>query len=151
MEAGTVVVDPCIDAGSMTDDQILALTQHTRVKIVKNLVNKTPGGLPGDQEERDALFRAMDGLDKVALTRKRIDADKEASSGVSHAVGLVAALLRQSKTNYSLADVVDTNREIPRLSDDIPDPVLVPGETEINAGQLDYDSFVAGRAQPTQE
>lgn len=146
MDAGNAVIEPSIDAGSMSDDQILAITQRTRVAIVNKLVNKTPGGLPDDKEDRDALFKAMEGLDKVALVRKRIAADVEQASGVSQAVGLVAALLRQAKTNYNTVDVDDaTVLEAPTLGDEVPPPELVPGETEIHAGQLNYESFVAGK------
>lgn len=146
MDAGTVVIDPSIDAGSMSDDQILALTQRTRVGVVNHLANKKPGGIPDDKEDRDALFKALDGLDKVALTRKRIAADVEQASGVSQAVSLISTLLRQSKTTYNTVDVDDaTVVSAPTLSNDIPEPELVPGETEINAGQLNYDAFVAGK------
>lgn len=149
MDAGTVVIEPGIDAGSMTDDQILALTQRTRVGVVSKLITAGNGGLPGDKEDRDTLFKALDGLDKVALTRKRITADQEQASGVSQAVGLIAALLRQSKTNYNTLEVSDaTVLEAPTLGDDVPPPDLVPGETEIHAGQLNYAAFVAGKQAP---
>lgn len=146
MDTGTAVTEPVIDYGQLTDDQILAFTQHTRVNIVKSLVAKAPGGLPGDKEDRDALFKSMEGLEKVALTRKRITADTESNAGVSQAVGLITQLLRQSKMNYNTGDITDVEDSVaPRLGDDIPEPELVPGETEINAPQLDYDSFVAGK------
>lgn len=145
MDTGTVVIEPVIDYSQMTDDQILALTQHKRVTIVQHLT-RAPGGIPGDKEDRDALFKSLDGLDKIALTRKRIQADQETTAGVTQAVGVITQLLRQSKLNYNTVDVEDVDAsEMPKLGDDVPAPILVPGETEINAPQLDYDSFVAGR------
>ena len=145
MDTGAVVIEPSIDAGSMTDDQILAFTQRIRVDQVNHILKTKPGGVIECKEDREYLIKNIEGLDKVALVRKRIAADKEAATGVSQAVGLISALLRQSKTTYNTTDVVDVSAPAPKLSSDIPEPDLVPGETEINAGQLSYDEFVAGK------
>lgn len=144
MDAGQVVIEPVLDAASMTDDQVLRLTQGIRVNIVRELTKKAAanGGLPGDMEDREALFKQLDGLDKLAISRKRIEADREQSTGVSQAVGLISQLLRQSKSHYGdLPDAAD--REPPRLDNSVPAPELVFGETEVEPPQLDYNSFVA--------
>ena len=147
MDTGTAVIEPAIDGGSMSDDQVLAYGQNVRINVVRHLTSNKPGGLPGDKEERDALFKALDGLDKVALTRKRIAADQDTANGMSHAVSLVAHILRQSKSSYNTIDAseIESTRPTPTLGHDVPPPVLVPGETEIHAPQLDYDSFVSNR------
>jgi len=144
METGQVVIEPVLDAASMTEDQVLQLTQTLRVGFVREITRtaKNPGGLPDCQEQRDALFKNLDALEKVALTKKKITADSETASGVSQAVGVISQLLRQSKSHYGDLPVL-AGRETPQLGSHIPAPVMVEGETEIEPAQLDYDSFVA--------
>lgn len=143
MDQVQVVAAPVIDGASMTEDQVLALTQGIRVGIVRTLTTKAAitGGLPGDSEDRDALFKSLEGLDKSALTRKRIKADQEQATGVTHAVGLISQLLRQAKSNYGNT-IDDATREIPVLGNQVPEPVLVQGELDQAPAQLDYDSFI---------
>lgn len=144
METGQLVIEPVLDAASMTEDQILQLTQRARVGFIRGIMEtaKTASGLPDCTEQRDALFKNLDALEKVALTKKKITADKEDAAGVSNAVAMFSQLLRQSKSHYGeLPQLPD--REPPKLGDHIPDPVLVEGETEIDAAQMDYDSFVS--------
>lgn len=144
METGQVVIEPVIDAASMTEDQILQLTQGLRVGFVREITRtaKNPAGLPDCKEQRDALFKNLEALEKVALTKKKIAADNETASGVTAAVGVISQLLRQSKNHYGDLPAIP-GREAPQLGSHIPPPVMVEGETEIEPAQLNYDSFVA--------
>lgn len=151
MEAGQLVIEPVLDAASMSEDQILQLTQKARVGFVRGIMEtaKTASGLPDCTEQRDALFKNLDALEKVALTKKKITADKEGATGVSNAVHVISQLLRQSTNHYGSLPA-HADREPPKLGSHIPEPVLVEGETEIEAAQMDYDSFVTKAQQAKQ-
>jgi len=146
MDTGIEVIDaqPVIDPASMTDDQILALTQSIRIKAIRHLTGKAiqTGGLPGDIEDRDALKHHLDGLEKVALSRKKIAVDQQTNAGMAAAAGMIAGVLRQTSQYYG-TPVSNENVVPPTLGDEIPDPDLVPGETEVDTPQLEYNSFVA--------
>lgn len=127
---------------SLSEDQVLAYTQHKRKAIVQELT-KT-GAVPEDNSSRNMLLQALDGMDRAALTSKRIKSE-EKNGGMAGAASLVAALLTQVTGKKLTSDIIDPNRPTPLLGQDVPPPQLVPGETEINPRQLDYDTFMATR------
>lgn len=131
---------------SLSEDQVLAYTQTKRKAIVQELTKS--GAVPEDNSSRNMLLQALDGMDRAALTSKRIKAEEKGNSALAGAAGIVAAMLNQvsGKRLVSMEDPVDVeSRPAPALGMDVPPPQLVPGETEINPGQLDFDTFVASR------
>jgi len=127
---------------AMSEDQVLAYTQSKRRAIVEEITKE--GAIPKDRSEATLLIQALDGMDRSALTQKRIKADEKASDAMAGSAAIVAKLLNSIGSTRP-ADTVDVvARETPTLGDDIPDPVLVPGETTINPPQLDYDTFMSG-------
>lgn len=126
-----------------TEEDVFNYTQNTRKKIVKQLFKNDT--IPGDKSEQIMLMQALDGLDRTALGTKRIKAEqenaKELSAAASAAVANVLKQVNNSKRNLDLTDVTDV--PVPVLSSEIPDPELVPGETEVGATQLDYNTFMS--------
>lgn len=124
----------------MTEDQVLAYTLSKRKKIVDELTRENK--IPEDKTEVSLLVSALDGMDRAALSQKRLKADEKASQGMAGAAAAIAKLLTQVNSRGSNQPDIDTG-EPKVLGPDIPDPQLVPGETEINPGQMDFDSFTA--------
>lgn len=124
----------------MNEDQVLAYTQGKRRNIVDKLTNA--GKVPDDKTEVSLLISALDGMDRAALTQKRIKSDEKAAQGISGAAAVIAKLLIQVGSNNSTHQISDSITP-PAIGKEIPDPLLVPGEAEINPGQLDFDTFTA--------
>lgn len=126
---------------AMSDDQILAYTQHKRKTIVQDLMKNNK--VPTDRSEQSLLVAALDGMDRAALGNKRIKADEKTAHGVAGAASIVANLLNQISGMSKQPGMVIENVEPPLLGKEIPDPILVPGELETNCPQLDYHSFMS--------
>ena len=100
---------------------------------------------PQDKGEQILLMQALDGMDRAALTNKRIKSDEKTQNDVAGAASMIAQMLSQMGGMVQMPKVNDDNVvdvEPKMLTEEIPEPVLVPGETEINSPQLDYNSFV---------
>lgn len=127
----------------LDDDQVLAYTQSVRKNIVTELTKGK--AFPQDKGEQILLMQALDGMDRAALTNKRIKSDEKTQNDVAGAASMIAQMLSQMGGMVQMPKVNDDNVvdvEPKMLTEEIPEPVLVPGETEINSPQLDYNSFV---------
>lgn len=122
----------------MTEDQVLAYTQGKRKHIVDTLTLN--GKVPEDKTEVSFLISALDGMDRAALTTKRIKSDEKSAAGITGAASIIAKLLMQTNNRNN---VIDELIEPPLIGSDVPDPILVPGETEINPGPMTFDSFTS--------
>lgn len=129
---------------AMDDDRVLAYTQNVRKNIVNELTRSK--AFPEDKGEQILLMQALDGMDRAAISNKRIKSDEKAQNSVAGAAGIVAQLLSQMGGMVNMPKQLDDNvvDVMPKmLTEEIPEPQLVPGEIEINAGQLDYNTFVS--------
>ena len=126
------------------DDEVLQFTQSKRMEIVNKLTAK---GIPTDSnDDMGNLLKTLDGMDRVALGRKRIKADEGiAGANQAAAAAVIATLLQKANSGGAKPFQSDTlvDREIPVLGNDIPAPVLVDGETETAPSQMSYDGFMA--------
>jgi hypothetical protein len=128
---------------ALDEDQVLAYTQNVRKNIVADLTKGK--AFPENKGQQILLMQALDGMDRAALTSKRIKSDEKTSQGVAGAAGIIAQMLSQMGGMVHMPKPVDgeiVNVEPKMLTEEIPEPQLVPGEIEINAGQMDYNSFV---------
>lgn len=126
------------------DDLALNLTQQVRHQIIATMTHK---GVPvSDPEAMTILLKTMDGMDKVALGKKRIKVDEgTANAGQAAAAAIIARVLQAASnaSNKPYTSTVPVNREIPTLSLDVPRPMLVSGEIDIAPTQMTYDVFMA--------
>lgn len=133
------------------DDQILQFTQGKRQEIVSKLTAK---GIPtDDSKQMQALLATLDGMDRVALGKKRIKADEGlAGANQAMAAGVIATLLqRAGSAGVRPFEVLDAPpRTPPVLGSEIPDPVLVKGETDTVTQQMSYEAFQAANQLPDQ-
>lgn len=124
----------------MNDDQVLAFTQGIRVKAIGTLTQR--GAVPEENSDRNFLINMLDGLDRQALGNKRLKVDEQTNNGMVNAANLVAHLLNTVTGVKRLDNEVIEGHVTPVLGNEVPTPQLVPGETEVNPGQLDYNSFI---------
>jgi hypothetical protein len=125
----------------MSEDQVLAYTQGKRRVIIDKLTEA--GKVPDEKTEVSLLVSALDGMDRAALTQKRIKADEKSAQGMAGAANIIAKLLTQVNSKGKNTDLENSSSAPLTLGDEIPAPNLVPGETEITPGQMDFDSFTA--------
>lgn len=121
------------------EDSILAFTHGKRKEIVTALTNK---GVPDDNAQVSLLLSTLKDMDHSALVRKRIKTDEKAIDRESEAAQVYATLLAKGQIKGLYETHVIENRVIPTLGNDIPNPVLVPGETDIGVSVETYDTFM---------
>lgn len=119
------------------EDEDLDYTRQMRRQLVESLIVK--GEMPTDPKDRIVFLQALDGMDRAALGKKRIDADKELGNQQAQAAGILAELFRDSRTMGVGKGQRDT---VPVLADDIAPTRLLPDElTSSNAGD-NYEAFM---------
>jgi hypothetical protein len=124
------------------EDQILAYT-HTKRKEIVNALMKN-GSIPDDTGMARVLVSTLDGMDKAALGRKRVKLEERQTTNQEHAAGVIAHILGIAAQNRSSKVEHISNRQPPVLGAEVPEPVLVPGETSIlPVSNLSYETFVA--------
>jgi hypothetical protein len=121
------------------EDEILHYTQKTRQRIVQRLMNKTHDQLEGS--DKTMLLMALDGMDRSAMGRKRLKTDEKVGASQAMAAALIAQVLAAPGALRAHQGI--SNRPIPQLPADIPEPILVPGELEQTVSQMDFDTFMA--------
>lgn len=127
----------------ITDDAVMDYTQQKRMQIIEALTRDNK--LPEDVKEQTTLMKALDGLDKQAMGKKRLIVEDKKADNEKEAAALVNAALRMmSSQRLAHVDVIDVESvEIPTLPDHIPPPVLAPGETDATSKPETFDSFMA--------
>lgn len=138
-----------VSVGDLNEEQVLARTRGVRLKIVDSLTKTA--SFPADPDDAKLLIKALDGLDKQALTTKRMKVDEAIAQGAA-ASGkeIIAALLSRVGHAYNAGGngsmiII----EAPTLSlDEVPQPELLPGETEMGTKQLNFETFMQENGRP---
>lgn len=141
----TVVVVPEVTAADVpNEDQVLAFT-HLQRKLVVTALTKQ--GVPiADTRQMSVLLQTLDGMDRQALTRKRMSADKEIAKGAQDSNTALLAEVLKRIPNVGRPEsgvVIQGLREIPTLPSTIEAGELVDGQTEKAPPQDTYQSFMA--------
>jgi hypothetical protein len=124
------------------DEQILEYTQGIRKQIVTELVKKNEN--LQDPDCINTISKVLDGMDRQALGKMKIRVEEKQATNQEGMAANIAELLRQMGSNgHNFQAPVPVPREVPALGSDVPDPVLVDGETATNPAQQDFDSFHA--------
>lgn len=137
---------PVEDKPFVTDDAAIEFSQSVRKNLVKRMT--TDGTVPNDPESQKVLLQALHGISTTALGRKKIKSDEKVGNGLSAMGGVMAAMLQQASDPRLFQSKNGQLGTIKTLGADIPDPVLVEGETSAEPAKLSYDSFMV---DPTQE
>lgn len=123
----------------MNDDEVLDFTQVHRRKLVEKLTETTP--LPADPKEQATLLKALDGLDKAALGKKRIQVEEKGADAQAEAAKIMAHVLSGTAFNRK-SDTPNLSRKAPVLGSDVPEPILIEGETSMTTMHADYNQFM---------
>lgn len=123
------------------EDNILGYTHSVRKGIVVALMPN--GQLPSDPANTKIVLAALDGMDRSALTRKRIKTDEKKIDSDAAAAELISKVLIAAGSSGNKRNLPITQRALPVLGTDVPEPLLVEGETSTNAPVQNYDSFVS--------
>jgi hypothetical protein len=130
----------------MSDDAVMDYTQQMRMRIIAGLTKG--GNLPMDVKEQATLMKALDGLDKQAIGKKRIVTENALADTQKQTARLINDVFK-TIGGRGMGEVIDAvMREVPRLPDSVPDPDLVDGELDATSTPLTFDTFVARYGNP---
>lgn len=135
-----------LELSTLTDDEVIAFTRGVRVRVVNDLFKA--GAVSGDNSDRNLLANMLNGLDSQAISSKRIVAEQKTTD--TSAVVIAALLANLDKTKIFTASAADQNiidvesRVIPNT---IPNPIMLPGEMDVDSPQMDYLSFVKSQGK----
>lgn len=125
---------------SNKEDAVLDYTQAKREEIVKKL---TPNGMTGDIKEISVILAALDGMDRAALTKKRIQSDSDLGSKSAIAGAAITEIL--SNMRDSLVGRSNGGTASKEQTDDnvgVPTPTIIPGELDGANSSVSYDNIV---------
>lgn len=141
-------------SSSMSEDETLAFTQGVRKQLIQKIVKKMVSNAPGemgdvdvDKSDKTLLTALLDGMDRQTLTVKRINVEEKAAQDMGATTAMIATLLTRLPNRPQTADQVIEGARVVGFDEDVPAPELVPGETEIAAPQLSFDSFMSDTAK----
>jgi hypothetical protein len=141
------------------DDGVLDYTLRQRQTIIVTIAGAKGENLNGlSARELDVMLAALDGMDRVALGRKRLRSENMALARQAEAAAIIARvlgapgiaqagqqLLLRTGASEGPAPFVPATAMLPAS---VPEPVLVPGETDMDAAQMNVDTFMAGFGSP---
>lgn len=118
------------------DKKILENCISVRENIVSAMTVK---GIPDDVDDRAFLLNALNGLEKVALTRARLKNEDKANDISNNANAIVASLLTRLP---SLSGDLVEGVTVPVIDGNIMSISLAPGENKIGVESFDYEQMV---------
>lgn len=144
-----------IETTRNVDDELLEWSVHERKLFIARMM-KPDGSLPDDPKEKALVLKAMDGIEKIAISRKRIKIEDKAATSQAEAARLIAHVFKSvAEKNPFVIDMgtaeqlsPEQRKALPSLPDDIPLPELVEGETAVSPPQNSYDNFMNSMGVP---
>ena len=139
-----------------SEDKVLDYTLRQRQAIIATVAGKKGESLKDlSPRELDVVLAALDGMDRVALGRKRLKSENIALANQAAAAAVIARILgtpgigqagqRADQQPHQPGEPGTAIPTLPlTLPISVPEPVFVPGETDMEATQMNVDSFMAG-------
>lgn len=127
------------------DDELLTWGVEQRKDFIRKMM-KADGSLPDDPKERALVLKALDGIDKTAVSRKRLKIEDKAATSNAETAKLIAEFY--GRVQVSNPFVIDQNmqevppRPAPQIPANMPDIEVVDGEMETTPPQDDYAGFM---------
>ncbi len=138
-------------ASEMGPDEVMAYTQNVRKHVVEQIVGG--GKFPTEAADKSLLLSALKDMDAQEINKKRLVIEQK---GADNDAAFVAGVLRHidPKTAFRAAQpgegqIVDAASRV--LPASVPDPVVLPGEGDVNPGQMDYQSFMISQGSDPAE
>lgn len=133
------------------DDELLEWGVAQRKDFIQKMM-KADGSLPDDPKERALVLKALDGIDKTAVSRKRLKIEDKAATNAAETAKLLSQFYEKVAVQNPFT--IDQNmqevpaRAAPKLPDNVPEVDTVDGEMDTTPGQGSYDEFM-GRMNGT--
>ena len=126
----------------MTEDETLTLTRNMRLRIVDTIA-PIDEALPTDKDSLELLYKALDGLDRQALTIKRIGSDDANADADREANAAALTVMRSLGTQNPFLNVTSLTPNIDANTDSalLPEIVLIPGELDVTPEVLNLEEF----------
>lgn len=127
------------------DDELLEWGVEQRKDFIKKMM-KADGSLPDDPKERALVLKALDGIDKTAVSRKRLKIEDKAATNAAETAKLISQFYERVSSKDPF--VIDQNmqevpvRAAPKLPDNSPEVDTVEGEMDTTPSQGSYDEFM---------
>lgn len=139
------------------DHQLLDGSVEYRQQFMVKMLGPD-GKLPEDPKDRALILKALDGIDKIAVSRLRIKQEDKATASNEKIAQLLAGVYKGiSATDNPYVKPVEKDIT-PAMMDTIPSIPehlrmihLVEGETAINPRQMSYKEFTEGTPMPMAE
>lgn len=128
------------------DDELLEWGVEKRKEFIVKMM-KPNGDLPDDPKEKALVLKAMEGIEKTAVARKRLKIEDKAATNSAETAKLLSQFYERVASQNPF--VIDQNmqevpaRVAPRLPDNVPEVETVEGEMETTPSQGSYDEFMA--------
>ena len=128
-------------------DADINFVRNQRMKILKNICNES-GDVPEDRDKQRTALLLLDQISKDAIAIKRIKTEESSAATAADKVANAAKLLSmispvELMRSYAELAATMPNRQPPALSSDVPQAVLLPGESSTVVATETYTSFAA--------
>lgn len=127
------------------DDLVLAYVHNKRKMVIDHLTKDNK--CPVDRDDVKLLLTALKDMDSKVISVKRIKVEEKQNSNQEQAAGMLARLLALTSSSKPFRSDAPVERILPVLGSEVPEPVLVAGETDTISVAMSYETFVADAQQ----
>lgn len=124
------VPTPEVIPATMSEKETLAFTQNVRLHVIGQLMSD--GKVPEDKSDKILLNNMLDGMDRAALTKMKIEAEAETTNQLADAARSITKLL-----NTVEHDVYTASNPVQRTLPEIPNDCIILVESKLVVGELD--------------
>ena len=121
-----------------SEDEELSYTKAKRKQLIESL---SKNGAPNDVKDQSIMLQALDGLDRITLTRMRLRSEEGISTSQVAAAAILAQLFNNPQTK-KVGRSGDAVAAIPTLRTDLPAIDVVAGELDAVPVKDNYDAFM---------
>lgn len=123
------------------DDVVLDYTQGVLRSLTDDILKE--GIDKVGEDDRKMLLVALKDMSSTAIGRKRIKVEERVADSAEGASAVIAEILRHANVGQHFEMKEVGPKRVVKLGAEIPEPTFLPGETDINAAQMDVESFMA--------
>ena len=119
------------------DKKALNKTSLLRDQMITAL---TKTGIPSDDKDRKFLLDVLDSSDRSVFNKARIRVDEKNGQNQQQTTAMIAAVLLKINEQQIVSNT--QARRDKTKPKDLPEPVLIPGETAVGVQTQTYDQFM---------
>lgn len=126
------------ESPEISAEQDIQFVRGKRKFIVDTLMKDNK--IPEDRTAASVLLAALDGLDRSAISRKRIASDNKNAQANGAVAAIISKMLMQ--VNNTTPTTIDEERVIPVLGNDLGTVEILPGELDIGTKTISYAAII---------